>query len=71
VGEGFIAISIIETPKGAVRLSSPKTIEEFAQNLYYALRLGDKMKLQRIVVTPPDGQGIAEAIRDRLRKASN
>jgi L-threonylcarbamoyladenylate synthase len=38
--------------------------------LYESLRMGDQKALKRIVVIPPDGDGIAIAIRDRLLKAA-
>ena len=70
-GEGFIALSEIPTPQGAIRLSSPVTTEEFARDLYAALRLGDLKELNTIVVRAPKGDGLAEAISDRLAKAAN
>ena len=69
-GEGFIALSEISTPKGAVRLAAPTTIEEFAAEIYSALREGDKKNLNKIVVIQPPGGGLALAIRDRLGKAA-
>jgi L-threonylcarbamoyladenylate synthase len=70
-GDGFIAMHNIPTPSGVIRLASPITIEEYAKNFYKALRLGDKKGLKRVSVLQPKGSGIAEAIRDRLSKASN
>ena len=70
-GDGFIAFSNIKTPNGAIRLASPDTIEQFARSLYKALSEGDEKSLSRIVVITPEGEGLAEAIRDRLFKASN
>jgi len=70
-GEGYIAMSNYKSHKGVIRLASPSNIEEFARDLYAALRAGDQMGLSKIVVTPPDGGGLALAIRDRLYKASN
>jgi len=70
-GDGFIALSQIETPVGVTRLISPKTVEEFAQELYSAFHIADQMNLQRIVVIPPNGDDLALAIRDRLLKASH
>jgi L-threonylcarbamoyladenylate synthase len=70
-GDGFIALAQFETPSGVTRLSSPKTVEEFAQELYSAFHLGDQMNLSRIVVISPTGDDLALAIRDRLLKASN
>jgi L-threonylcarbamoyladenylate synthase len=69
-GDGFIAAQNIKTPKGAIRLSSPATIEQYAKDLYRALRSGDQKLLKRIVVLPPAGEGLAAAIRDRLHKAA-
>jgi len=70
-GDGFIAQANIASPKGAIRLASPKSVEFFAKNLYEALRLGDKLKLKRIVIAPPSGDGLALAINDRINKAEN
>jgi L-threonylcarbamoyladenylate synthase len=70
-GEGFVAMASIPTPKGVVRLASPATVEDFARDLYKALRLGDEKNLDKIIVLQPTGIGIAIAIRDRLLKASH
>jgi L-threonylcarbamoyladenylate synthase len=70
-GDGFIAAQNIKTPVGAIRLSSPATIEQYASDLYRALRIGDQKMLKRIVVLPPIGEGLAFAIRDRLYKAAS
>lgn len=69
-GEGFIALSSIPTPKGAIRLASPSTTDEYARTLYAALRSADAQGIRRIAVIPPEGEGLAIAIRDRLRRAS-
>jgi L-threonylcarbamoyladenylate synthase len=69
-GDGFIALSHIETPEGVKRLASPKNDEEFARVLYAALRSGDQQSLTRIVVKQPSGDDISVAIRDRLLRAS-
>lgn len=69
-GEGFIALSDIPTPKGAIRLSAPNSIEDYARSLYSALRKGDSVGLGAIVVILPRGEGLAAAIRDRLIRAS-
>jgi L-threonylcarbamoyladenylate synthase len=70
VGEGFIALAKIPTPPGAIRLASPTTLEEFARDLYSSLRSADHQGLAKVSAIPPDGQGLAEAIRDRLIRAS-
>jgi L-threonylcarbamoyladenylate synthase len=69
-GEGFIALAEVSTPEGSVRLASPATIEEFAAEIYSALRDGDKKELDKIFVIQPSGGGLALAIRDRLGKAA-
>jgi L-threonylcarbamoyladenylate synthase len=69
-GDGFIALGHIKTPEGAIRLASPDNLEDYAKVLYAALRGGDKKKLNKIVVVPPAGNGLAIAIRDRLTRAS-
>ena len=70
-GQGFIAMADVATPDGVVRLASPKTHEEFARVLYAALRAADEQGLQTVVVTQPQGAGIAIAIRDRLKRAAH
>jgi L-threonylcarbamoyladenylate synthase len=70
-GEGFIALASVPTPQGAIRLMAPRTNDEFAYGIYLALRAGDLKKLEKIVVVPPSGDGIAEAIRDRMKKAAD
>ncbi len=69
-GDGFIALSEIPTPSGAIRLASPKDNEEYAQLLYQALRLADTKQLPNVIVIPPTGDDIAIAICDRLEKCA-
>ena len=69
-GEGFIALSQHSTPVGAIRLASPNSLEQYARALYQALRSADHQALSKVAVILPDGPGLAEAIRDRLTKAS-
>jgi L-threonylcarbamoyladenylate synthase len=70
-GEGFIAMSNIPTPIGAIRLASPKTNKEYAKVLYSSLRLADQKKIDTIAIILPDSIGIGDAVRDRLTKAAN
>jgi L-threonylcarbamoyladenylate synthase len=70
-GEGFIAMARIPTPKGSIRLSSPKNTEEFAQKMYEALRDGDRKNLSTIKVILPEGVGLVDAIKDRMNKSSS
>ena len=69
-GDGFIALSNIETPAGVIRLASPQNNEEFARVLYTALRSADQQDLARVMVVQPAGDDISVAIRDRLLRAS-
>jgi L-threonylcarbamoyladenylate synthase len=69
-GDGFIALSTHETPEGAIRLCAPETTEEYAQQLYAALRRADEFNLSRIVAITPTGDELSLAIADRLLRAS-
>ena len=69
-GQGFIAMLDVSTPDGVVRLAAPKNHDEFAKVLYTALREADKKALKTVVVQQPAGDGIAIAIRDRLKRAA-
>ena len=69
-GDGLIALESFKTPEGVVRLASPKTNAEYAQILYEAFRLADSMRIEKVFVIPPVGNGISVAINDRLTKAA-
>ena len=69
-GEGFLALSKFQTPAGAIRLASPSSVEQYARDLYSALRSADQQGLAKVAVLLPEGSGLAEAIRDRLTKAA-
>ena len=70
-GQGFIAMADMATPVGVVRLAAPASHEEFARVLYAALRAADEKGLTSVVVAQPVGDGIAIAIRDRLKRSAN
>ena len=70
-GEGFIAFASITTPRGAIRLAAPATVEQYARDLYAALRAADAKGLSTVAVLQPEGEGLAAAIRDRLKRAAN
>ena len=70
-GSGFIALAEIETPSGVIRLAAPKSVTQFAQVIYEALRNGDRQNLDAIYIYQPSGEGLAIAIRDRLARSSN
>jgi L-threonylcarbamoyladenylate synthase len=70
-GQGFIAMSDVATPDGVVRLAVPQSHVEFARVLYSSLRAADEQGLATVVVQQPQGDGIAIAIRDRLKRAAH
>jgi len=70
-GDGLLALASVSTPVGVKRLASPSNIDEYAHDLYRAFRLGDALKVARIVVIAPEGEGLASAIRDRINRASH
>jgi L-threonylcarbamoyladenylate synthase len=67
---GFLALAQFPTPAGLVRLGSPATIDDFAHALYGCLRAGDDLNLETIYVVLAVGQGLAQAINDRLQRAA-
>jgi L-threonylcarbamoyladenylate synthase len=69
-GDGLIAPDQIPTPDGVIRLASPRSVEGYARELYAALRLADTKSLEVVVVLQPGGDGLAEAIRDRLARSA-
>jgi L-threonylcarbamoyladenylate synthase len=70
-GQGLIAMADVATPPGVIRLAAPMNSDEYARILYQALRDGDEQGLAQIIAIQPAGEDIAEAVRDRLRKASS
>jgi len=70
-GQGFIAMADVVAAEGVVRLAAPNTHDEFARVLYSALRAADEKGLETVVVAQPKGDGIAIAIRDRLKRAAH
>jgi L-threonylcarbamoyladenylate synthase len=69
-GDGLIALEEIVTPEGVVRIASPSTTSEYANQLYAALRKADELGLSKVVAVTPEGDDIALAITDRLQRAS-
>jgi L-threonylcarbamoyladenylate synthase len=70
-GQGFIAMADVVTADDVVRLAAPTTHDDFARVLYAALRAADAQGLATVVVQQPLGDGIAVAIRDRLKRAAH
>jgi L-threonylcarbamoyladenylate synthase len=69
-GQGFIAMADVASTAEVIRLAAPTTHDEFARVLYSALRAADEQGLNIVVVAQPGGNGIAIAIRDRLKRAA-
>lgn len=69
-GDGLIALAAIPTPAKVIRLASPNGDEEFARDLYQALRKADSLGLERVSIILPKGEGLATAIRDRVVRAA-
>jgi L-threonylcarbamoyladenylate synthase len=69
-GDGYIALSSLSTPEGVIRLASPLNNEDFARQLYSALREADAQGIDQVIVVQPEGTDIAIAIRDRLGRAA-
>jgi L-threonylcarbamoyladenylate synthase len=67
-GDGLIALNTFPTPEGAIRLAAPLNNEDFARQLYGALREADAQGIDQVVVIQPEGADIAIAIRDRLKR---
>ncbi len=67
---GLIAFREVSTPAHLVRLAAPLTIEDYAADLYSALRQADIDGLGSVYVVLPHEEGLAEAIRDRLGRAA-
>ena len=51
-------------------MASPLNNEDFARQLYAALREADAQRIDQVVVIQPEGSDIALAIRDRLKRAA-
>jgi len=69
-GDGFIAIEEFDTPIDTVRLMAPTDSTQFAHGIYEAFRKADLLGLTKIVIIPPVGDDLCEAIIDRLVKSS-
>lgn len=69
-GGGLIAPANIPTPAGVLRLAAPESVEEFARVLYSAMRSADEQGLTELTIIAPEGDGLALAIQDRIRRAA-
>jgi L-threonylcarbamoyladenylate synthase len=53
-----------------VTLATPSDADEYARDLYAALRRADELGLEIVVAVPPAEVGIGAAVADRLRRAA-
>jgi L-threonylcarbamoyladenylate synthase len=67
---GLLAPAAVATPDGVVRLADPADAAAYARALYRALRVADAARLATILAVAPDDGPLAEAVRDRLRRAA-
>ncbi len=67
---GVLAMEEVPTPSGMVRLAAPADVPGYAKVLYRALRDADALGLGGVLAIPPDGPGLAAAVRDRLNRAA-
>lgn len=67
---GLLALADVPTPDGVVRLAAPASVAQMASQLYAALREADALRLSTVLAVPPDGSGLADAVRDRLGRAA-
>jgi len=66
-----IAGSVLETlPIELIELEPAGDADHFASVLYARLRQADRLGFDTLFVLPPAGDGIAAAVRDRLRRAA-
>jgi L-threonylcarbamoyladenylate synthase len=58
------------TSPGVTRLAEPEGAAAYAHELYAALRLADRLRLDVVVAVLPPDSGIGAAVRDRLARAA-
>jgi L-threonylcarbamoyladenylate synthase len=67
---GPLSISGVDSAAAVMNLSSDGDLAEAAANLFGYLRALDTMSARAIAVMPIPGEGLGEAINDRLRRAA-
>lgn len=70
-GAGFIGPSSLNVPANLTILLSAIDDEDYASNLYQALRKSDELGLTKVYAVLPNDSGLATAIIDRLTRAAN
>ncbi len=68
---GFIGPSSVNVPAGLTVLLAAFDNEDYASNLYRALRQADELGLTKVYAVLPKDSGLATAIIDRLTRAAN
>lgn len=68
---GLIAPAGRKVISSVVRLASPTDDDEYARQLYSALRQGDSLSLDIVVAVLPQETGVGRAVRDRLLRAAD
>ena len=69
-GQAYLALSEFGTPVGVYRISEPDTVEQFAKDLYRVMRRVDSLGIAELVIKIPTGNGLSEAISDRVFKSA-
>ena len=67
---GLLAPASVPDADGTLRLAAPGDAAAYARCLYRALRAADDARLDTVVAVPPSDGPLAEAVLDRLRRAS-
>jgi L-threonylcarbamoyladenylate synthase len=69
---GVVAMAYVDlvAERPVHRLVAPADVDEYAQDLYAALRRADDLGLSAVIAVLPPDEGIGTAVRDRLRRAS-
>jgi L-threonylcarbamoyladenylate synthase len=69
---GVLALAYVDLSgeRPVHRLIAPADVDEYAQDLYAALRHADDLGLSAVVAVLPPDEGVGTAVRDRLRRAS-
>jgi L-threonylcarbamoyladenylate synthase len=67
---GLLAPASVPTPEGLVRLAAPADADDYARVVYAALHEADALGLATVLAVPPEGPGVAAAVRDRLSRAA-
>lgn len=70
VATGLLAPAGVPTPAGMLRVASPESADDYARQLYAALRAADRAGLRVLYAVPPQPRGLGLAVRDRLRRAA-